>query len=129
MKITDRNTSRRYRRDRITSYLLTSEDGAGARHITTSLVEMEPGGRQRVHSHATEQSYFILEGRGRVTVGDESRDVAAGMSVFIPSRVPHGLVNTGDQALRYLSAGSPPFGKDREIELWPLPPLSEDNTA
>ncbi|MBN1310995.1 MAG: cupin domain-containing protein [Anaerolineae bacterium] len=128
MHITDKNTARRYQRDNITSYLLVSHEATDAKHITTTLVEMEKGGRQHVHSHETEQSYFILEGRGVMTVGDEEREVSAGMSVFIPSNAPHGLVNTGDGVLRYLSAGSPPFGEEAEKRLWPLPPFSDESS-
>lgn len=77
---------------------------------------------QHIHCHETEQCYFILEGTGEMTVGDETQEVSPGMSVFIPSNQKHGLVNTSDGVLRYLSAGSPPFGAESEIELWPLPP-------
>jgi mannose-6-phosphate isomerase-like protein (cupin superfamily) len=125
MNITDKDTARRYQRDNITSYLLTSEEATGAKRITTSLVEMAKGGKQHIHAHETEQCYFILEGRGQMTVGDESKEVTAGMSVFVPSNAPHGLVNTTEGVLRYLSAGSPPFGRESELELWPLFPLKQ----
>ncbi|NOX35279.1 MAG: cupin domain-containing protein [Deltaproteobacteria bacterium] len=125
MNIKDKNSSRRYKRDNITSYLLSSEEATGARHITTSLIEMQNGGKQHIHSHDTEQCYYILEGSGKMTVGNETQDVVAGMSIFIPSNEPHGLENTSKSVLRYLSAGSPPFGKKDEVELWPLPPISE----
>lgn len=120
MKITDKNSARRYKRDNITSYLLVSEEATGAKHITTTLVEMEPGGKQHVHSHDTEQSYFILQGNGTMTVGNETAEVKEGMSVFIPSNEPHGLVNDSSGVLIYLSSGSPPFGKENELKLWPL---------
>lgn len=122
MKITDKHTARHYKRDNITSYLLVSEEATGAKQITTSLVEMEPGGRQHIHSHKMEQCYFILEGAGVMTIGNETREVSAGMSIFIPSNEPHGLTNTTDGVLRYLSAGSPPFGAESELKYWPLPP-------
>jgi mannose-6-phosphate isomerase-like protein (cupin superfamily) len=125
MKVTDKNSARRYSRDSITSYLLVSEEATGARRITTSLVETQKGGRQHIHSHVTEQCYFILEGRGEMTVGEETMEVSAGMSIFIPSGERHGLVNTTNGILRYLSAGSPPFGEEAELTLWPLPPLSD----
>ena len=129
MKITDRHTARRYTRDNITSYLLVSEEATGAKHITTSLVEMKPRGKQHIHSHETEQCYYILDGTGEMTVGNETRKVSAGMSVFIPSNEPHGLVNTTDGVLRYLSAGSPVFGTESEIELWPLPPEAQSENG
>ena len=128
MNVTDRNSARRYRRDNIESYLLVSEEATGAKHITTSLVEMQEGGKQHIHSHPTEQCYFILEGKGIMSVGDETKEVTDGMSIFIPSNSPHGLQNTGNGVLRYLSAGSPPFGEQDEVRLWPLSPIQNETT-
>lgn len=53
-------------------------------------------------------------------VGNEECEVGKGDSIFIPSNELHGLKNTGTGKLMYLSAGSPPFGKEQEIELWPI---------
>lgn len=113
----------RYERDGITSYLLMSEMTTGARTITTSLVEMQPGGKQHIHAHPNEQTYMILEGHGVMTVGEETLEVSQGESIFIPSGRPHGLRNNSKSMLRYLSAASPAFGMNMEKELWPLPPL------
>ena len=94
MKILQTRTAPRYRRaEGITSYLLASPRTAGAEHLTVTLVEIDPGGRQRVHDHLPEQIYFIIEGRGRMSVGGETREVASGDCVFIPSHAPHGLEN------------------------------------
>jgi mannose-6-phosphate isomerase-like protein (cupin superfamily) len=120
MNIINKSLSPRYIREGITSYLLVSESTTNAKNITTTLVEMSPGGIQNIHQHVTEQSYFIINGEGEMTVGNEKRTVQAGAAVFIPSNSPHGLINTGKEILTYLSAGSPPFGKDREKQLWPL---------
>ena len=59
-----------------------------------------------------------------MTVGSESRDVEPGDCVFIPSDAPHGLENTTERLLRYLSAAAPAFRTDELHALWPLP--SED---
>jgi mannose-6-phosphate isomerase-like protein (cupin superfamily) len=88
----------------------------------TSLVEMSPGGKQQIHQHVTEQSYFIITGEGEMTVGNEKITVQSGDSIYIPSNAPHGLINNGKEILVYLSAGSPPFGKEIERQLWPLAP-------
>ena len=129
MKISRKETAPRYKRDGITSYLLISESTTGANNITTTLVEMEAGGNQHIHSHETEQCYMILEGHGQMMVGEEMCNVTAGDCVFIPSKSPHGLKNTGEGLLRYISAGSPVFGKDSEKNLWPLPSLADANKA
>ncbi len=109
-----------YERDGIRSYLLVAESTVGAKHITTSLVEMEPGGTQKPHHHETEQCYMILEGRGVMEVDGQRSGVRSGDTVFIPSNSVHSLVNDGTALLKYLSAGSPVFGTSDERELWPL---------
>ena len=120
MKIVTRKSAPRYERDGITSYLLVAESTTGAKHLTTSLVEMTPGGKQHLHQHPAEQSYHIISGEGLMSVGGESQQVKQGDTVFIPSDTSHGLVNDGPGVLVYLSAGSPPFGRDDEKSLWPL---------
>lgn len=117
-----RRAPRCQRAEGITSWLLVSRKTCGAERLTATVVAIEPGGHQRVHHHAPEQLYFVIEGHGRMTVGEEARDVGPGDCVFVPSDAPHGLENTGDERLRYVSAAAPPF-TDRELdELWPLPP-------
>ena len=103
--------SPRYKRDGITSHLLVSALTCGAENLAITLVEMEPGGVQHVHSHEPEQMYYILEGSGIMTVDDEREQVEAGDCIYFPSFAKHGLENTGGTVLRYLSAASPSFTK------------------
>lgn len=120
MKIMNKNNAPQYERDNIRSYLLVAETTVGSRHITTSLVEMDPGGVQKPHHHETEQCYMILEGKGVMKVDDDRAEVKTGDTIFIPSNSVHSLVNNNTTALKYLSAGSPVFGEKSEKELWPI---------
>ena len=106
MNIVKKDSSPKYQSEGITSYLLVSEITTNSRYITTSLVEMNPGGKQSIHSHETEQCYYILEGEGLMTVDRETRKVAAGDCIFIPSNEPHGLNNNSQSVLKYFSADS-----------------------
>jgi len=66
-----------------------------------------PGGMNRVHVHDDiEQVYIVLRGKGRVQVGDEEADVKAGDAIFLPAKVPHGFVNTGDKSAVLLLIGT-----------------------
>src|SRR5262249_36416510 len=105
----------------IVSYLLASPRTCGAVHLAASLVEIQPGGAQRVHAHDPEQLYFILEGSGRMTVGTEAAQVKAGDCVFIPSGALHGLTNDGPTMLTYFSAAAPAFTSEELAQFWPLP--------
>ena len=121
MKVLKKNTAPRYiRQEDITSYLLASPRTSDAKHLTATVVEIKPGGHQRIHSHIPEQIYYILEGRGLMTVGDQKAHVGSGDCIFIPSGAPHGLENDGDVLLRYFSAASPSFDREQLESLWPL---------
>ena len=128
MKIVQKRTAPRYQRtEGIISYLLASSRTAGAHHLTVTLVEIEPGGHQRLHSHLPEQIYFILEGTGKMTVDKETREVRAGDCVFIPSQAVHGLANMADSLLSYLSAAAPAFETGELEALWPLPSEADES--
>lgn len=121
MRVLKKETAPRYiREEGITSYLLASPRTSAAEHLTTSVVEIKPGGSQRIHSHVPEQIYYILEGTGLMAVGDEKAPVGPGDCIFIPSETPHGLVNDGQVLLRYFSAAAPSFGREQLESLWPL---------
>jgi mannose-6-phosphate isomerase-like protein (cupin superfamily) len=121
VKVLQRETAPRYRRpEGITSYLLASPRTCGAGHLTTTLVEIEPGGKQRIHQHSPEQVYFIVAGTGEMSVGDETRTVAPGDCVFVPSGSPHGIANRGHGVLRYFSAAAPAFAAEELTALWPM---------
>ncbi|HEX8174991.1 MAG TPA: cupin domain-containing protein [Pyrinomonadaceae bacterium] len=63
----------------------------------------------RHHHLLTEEIYYILEGAGRMTVGEEVREVSAGDAVFIPVGKTHTLENTGDEPLRLLLVCGPAY--------------------
>ena len=121
-----RDHAPRYQRDGITSYLLASSRTCQSELLTTTLVEMDPGGVQKPHSHEPEQTYFVMEGTGVMTVGEEMAQVSAGDCVFIPSRASHGLRNTGSGVLRYYSAAGPSFSREQLEKLWPLKSIGEE---
>ena len=60
----------------------------------------EPGQEQTLHSHEdNDKIYYVLEGVGTLTVGEESRQVEAGWAVRGPPGEDHGAVNTGGDRL------------------------------
>ena len=126
MNILRKNEAPRYERDNIISYLLVSEKTCGSKNLTTTIVEMQPGGIQNIHSHGPEQMYYVLEGEGAMTVGDDTQAVKAGDCIFIPSNAPHGLKNDGAFLLKYFSAASPSFARGETEALWPLSSMKDE---
>lgn len=68
--------------------------------VSIYLVEAHPGRGVPLHMHEYDEIAFIEEGRSRMVVGDELREVGAGDIVIIKARTPHGFVNCGKGVLR-----------------------------
>ena len=109
------------RGDGVVSYLLHSEDedndGTNT-DLTVTWVDVEPGESQVVHSHEPEQVYVIVAGEGRMRVGDDEREVTVGDAVHIPSNTDHGIENTGEETLEYVSAATPAIPHERVEEFY-----------
>jgi quercetin dioxygenase-like cupin family protein len=69
---------------------------------------LEPGQAQKPHAHGdATKFYFVLEGRGRFTVGDEVRELGPGGMAFALPGQPHGVVNASEGRLALLVAMAP----------------------
>jgi mannose-6-phosphate isomerase-like protein (cupin superfamily) len=73
--------------------------------------EVLPPGKSvgRHHHLETEEVYYILEGEGRMSVGSEAREVAAGDAIFIPRGSAHTLENTGQAPMTILLVCGPAY--------------------
>jgi mannose-6-phosphate isomerase-like protein (cupin superfamily) len=113
MFITSKTTAQKRERNGLTSYFLLdrrSEVATGRDpDLAVTWVTVEPGSQQIAHHHEPEQVYVIIQGMGEMQVGSETQLVHAGDLVYIPSNLAHGIVNTGDDVLTYISAATPPF--------------------
>ena len=76
--------------------------------------EVLPAGASvgRHHHLETEEVYYLLAGRGRMTVGRETREVGAGDAVYIPRGAMHALENTGDEPIRLLLVCGPAYSRE-----------------
>ena len=68
----------------------------------------EAGQEQAAHSHAgSDKVYYVLSGTGRISIGDETRDVGAGTAVLAPAGSPHAVRNPGPGRLMLLVVIAP----------------------
>ena len=68
----------------------------------------EPGQQQSPHSHAaSDKIYYVVDGRGRITIGDEEHEVSQHTAVLAPAGVPHSVVNPGPGRLKVLVVMAP----------------------
>lgn len=70
---------------------------------------LRSGQAQKVHAHpGSDKIYFVLDGRCRFTVGDESAEHGSGAAVLAPAGIAHGVENTSGADARLLVVMSPP---------------------
>lgn len=82
---------------------------ASGDHLYAGLNCFLPGQQHAVHIHADQDKmYFVIEGSGEASVGDDVRPVSAGDIVFAPAGIIHGMKNTGAANLVVLVVFSPP---------------------
>jgi quercetin dioxygenase-like cupin family protein len=85
------------------------EDLVQGKSLFVGLNCFEPGQSQAPHSHAgADKFYYVLSGRARATVGDESQEVEAGMLIWAPADVAHGISDVVEQTVMLVAIAPPP---------------------
>ncbi|HET6320866.1 MAG TPA: cupin domain-containing protein [Hyphomicrobium sp.] len=82
--------------------------GNHAVQSSTIVYEIAPGGHLGWHTDATEETQYIVAGKGELQMDDGSYPVGPGSVFVLPTNVRHDLVNTGNEPLRavaFFSAG------------------------
>ena len=119
MKVVNRKKAKALKGDRSLSYQLISPHTVGSRKFMITVVEVRPGGSTPPHRHETVESmYYVLEGRGEVTSGRETKIVGADTAVYFPAGSTHGIRNTGRSRLKYLSCHAPPYEIEELYKTW-----------
>jgi quercetin dioxygenase-like cupin family protein len=78
------------------------EEHDGAPIYALRVIEVEPDGNTPDHTHPFEHENFVIQGTGRVLLGDEWHDVKFGDVVFVPAGLRHSYVNTGSSTFKFL---------------------------
>ena len=88
-------------RGNVTWFTLISGDITPSNSLSAGIAEFEPRtGMLMLHRHEPAEIYFIIEGKGILTIDGVETEVAAGTTVFIPGNAEHGVRNESDALLR-----------------------------
>lgn len=105
--------------DRVPAF--TTKDGSEIRELLAhrnsciknqSLAEarVEPGASTAPHYHPrAEEIYYVLRGRGRLRIEEESREVGPGDAIAIPPGRVHTITNVGGERLVFLCCCAPGY--------------------
>ncbi len=117
-----KTTAPRRDRENLTSIGLLGRGDVAGDQLAATWVDVAPGGRQIPHHHPEVQIYIIVAGRGRMRVGEEQKDVSAGELIHVPSGLTHGIENTGQEVLTYVTAATPAFDYSEAYDRGQLQP-------
>jgi mannose-6-phosphate isomerase-like protein (cupin superfamily) len=78
-----------------TGRTLRFEGSAHGSGVSFFLVDSAPGGGPDLHRHPYTETFTILDGCARLTVGDRTVVAAAGTTVVVPPHTWHRFVNPG----------------------------------
>lgn len=81
---------------------LYDEEHGQAMHIL-----LEPDQSLRRHITPVDVFFYVLEGNGRVEIGEEQQDVQTDMLIKSPAGIPHCWHNTSNNILRILVVKMP----------------------
>lgn len=89
----------------------------GAEHdaaVSYFFVDNEPGQGPDIHRHPYPETWVVLDGEARITIGDDVLLASAGDTVTAPAMAWHGFKNSGAGRLRVLCI----HASDRIIQEW-----------
>ncbi len=98
--------------DRATVYnpeKATKADLFTGAQLFVGLNAFQPGQSQRTHVHAgADKVYFVVSGRARMTVGEETHEAGPGAVVWAPADVPHGVDEALEHTVMLVAIAPPP---------------------
>jgi mannose-6-phosphate isomerase-like protein (cupin superfamily) len=71
--------------------------------ISIFVVHTPPGKFIEMHVHPYSETFVLLAGEGRWTVGEEVTELSPAALLVVPADTPHGLRNIGDVPLLVVS--------------------------
>jgi quercetin dioxygenase-like cupin family protein len=74
--------------------------GHGTTQSSTIVYEIEPGGELGWHTDATEETQYIIAGKGELQTEGGNYPVGPGSVFVLPTPVRHNLANVGTEKLR-----------------------------
>ncbi len=72
-----------------------------------SVITLQPGESLVTHVTPVDVAFYVLEGKGEVLIGDETKEVEAMTLIESPKDIKHGWSNKNDSILRFMVVKAP----------------------
>jgi mannose-6-phosphate isomerase-like protein (cupin superfamily) len=85
------------------TYYLVDPKSSPSKNLQMGYTTVYANGKTTGHSHAQhEEVYFVIQGQGRMVVGEDEYEIKAGDGLYVPFGVFHTTFNTGILPLQLL---------------------------
>ncbi len=90
---------------------------SGNKNLSLAIATVEPFKETKLHIHKnSEEVYFIIQGKGLMTLGNKTFTVKEEDAILIPPKTPHKIKNNEEKELKILCVCSPPYShEDTEL--------------
>ncbi|MGH7494896.1 MAG: cupin domain-containing protein [bacterium] len=78
---------------------------------------VEPGKSTYRHALRQTEVYYLIQGIGRMHIGEEVREVQIGDAIYIPPDQPQWIENIGENNLVFAAMVSPPWRAEDDMRL------------
>jgi mannose-6-phosphate isomerase-like protein (cupin superfamily) len=82
--------------------------------LSGGLYVLEAGATDPQSPHTEDELYVVMEGRGRVVVGEEEQAVGPGSVVFVGAHVPHRFVDITERLVLVVVFGPAEYSRRPE---------------
>jgi mannose-6-phosphate isomerase-like protein (cupin superfamily) len=73
--------------------------------LSVGLYVLKAGEPDLQQPHTEDEVYYVISGRGRVSVGDDEEPVGPGSTVFVASGVPHMFHDIAEDLVLFVAFG------------------------
>lgn len=76
-------------------------------NVSVLEIKLNHGQEVKKHTAPVETFFYVIEGQGVISVGDEEVHASPDMLVVSPQGMEHGIINEGDEPMRFLVVKAP----------------------
>ena len=107
-------------RDRVHTKTLITRDRCGSKDLTMGILDMPPGDVHILHRHeGVSQAYYVVGGKARITIGEETVNAEPGLAIYIPAGMKHRIDDIREKLFIVWVANAPDFvNRYEEITKW-----------
>ena len=77
--------------------------------------ELQAKESNKQHTMTMKELYYILDGKGIITVNNSEHSIVKGDVIIIPENAVQKMTNTGRKKLKFLMIVNPPYDPEKEI--------------